>query len=125
MPLPSPVKGQDACVWSHTLPSSNISLVSFSASSQAVCSSVTLHISSPLALNALLSSASLHSLPHRETLPLPPTFSPGVSTSRKYVPATVDSVPASWQPGPIFSLAWTILYHHGLYSLSFQLYSVP
>ena len=37
----------------------------------------------------------------------------------------MDSVPASWQPGPIFSLAWTILYHHGLYSLSFQLYSVP
>lgn len=123
MPLPSPDKGQDTRVWSHTLPSSNISLVSFSASSKAVCSTVTLHIS--IALNALLSSASLHSLLHRETLPLPPTLSPGVSTSRKSVPATMDSVPSSWQPGPIFSLVWTILYHHGLYYLSFQLYSVP
>lgn len=104
MPLPSPDKGQDARMWSHTLPSSNISLVSFSASSQAVCSTVILHISSPLALNALLSSTSLHPLLHRETLPLPPTLSPGVSTSRKSVPATMDSVSSSWQPGPVFSL---------------------
>ena len=104
MPLPSPDKGQDARMWSHTLPSSNISLVSFSASSQAVCSTVILHTSSPLALNALLSSTSLHPLLHRETLPLPPTLSPGVSTSRKSVPATMDSVSSSWQPGPIFSL---------------------